>query len=216
IHPGPPLLFKLQNVAGSASLTLNVRVLDSPGPPSHITVKDVTKNSATVTWDIPDNEGGAQVKNYLVDIRDISRVGWTRLTDKCRRLSYKVSDLEEGGIYFFRITAENEYGIGVPAETKEGTKMIGTISKINTSHHKNCFYFVLIKKLTYYWISIFSNFYNLTCIILQTVLTLLLFIFLYCRYNRLGDKCRSLACLLPSIDDSSPEHLTRSLLISDL
>lgn len=117
---------KLQNVAGSASLTLSVRVLDSPGPPTHITVKDVTKNSATVTWDIPENEGGAPVKNYLVDIRDISRVGWTRLTDKCRRLSYKVSDLEEGGIYFFRITGENEYGIGVPAETKEGTKMTDT------------------------------------------------------------------------------------------
>lgn len=117
---------KLHNVAGSASLTLNVRVLDSPGPPTHITVKDVTKNSATVTWDIPENEGGAPVKNYLVDIRDISRQGWKKLTDKCRRLSYKVSDLEEGGIYFFRITGENEYGIGVPAETKEGTKMTDT------------------------------------------------------------------------------------------
>ncbi|XP_028263838.1 titin-like [Parambassis ranga] len=117
---------KLQNVAGSVSLTLNVQVLDSPGPPTHITVKDVTKNSATVTWDIPDNEGGAPVKHYFVDIRDISRMGWTRLTDKCRRLSYKVSDLEEGGIYFFRITGENEYGIGVPAETKEGTKMTDT------------------------------------------------------------------------------------------
>ncbi|XP_029378748.1 titin-like [Echeneis naucrates] len=119
-------IVKLQNVAGSASLTLNVRVLDSPGPPAHITVKDVTKNSATVTWDIPENEGGASVKNYLVDIRDISRKGWTRLTDKCRRLSYKVSDLEEGGIYFFRVTAENEYGTGVPIETKEGTKMTDT------------------------------------------------------------------------------------------
>ncbi|XP_039989339.1 titin-like [Xiphias gladius] len=117
---------KLQNVAGSASLTLNVRVLDSPGPPTHITVKDVTKNSSTVTWDIPENEGGAPVKNYLVDIREISRKGWTRLTDKCRRLSYKVSDLEEGGIYFFRVTGENEYGIGVPAETKEGTRMTDT------------------------------------------------------------------------------------------
>ncbi|XP_029953163.1 titin-like [Salarias fasciatus] len=117
---------KLQNVAGCASLTLSVRVLDSPGPPSHITVKDVTKNSATVTWDIPENEGGAPVKSYLVDIRDISRTGWTRLTDKCRRLSYRVSDLEEGGIYFFRITGENEYGVGVPAETKEGTKMTDT------------------------------------------------------------------------------------------
>lgn len=118
-------IVKLQNDAGSASLALNVRVLDSPGPPSHVAVKDVTKNSATVFWDIPENEGGAPVKNYHVDIRDISRKGWTRLTDKCRRLSHKVSDLEEGGIYFFRVTAENEYGIGVPAETKEGTKMTG-------------------------------------------------------------------------------------------
>ncbi|KAM4572254.1 titin-like [Odontesthes bonariensis] len=117
---------KLQNGAGSVSLTLNVRVLDTPGPPTHITVKDVTKNSVTVTWDIPENEGGAPVKNYHVDIRDIGRQGWKRLTDKCRRLSYRVSDLEEGGIYFFRVTGENEYGIGVPAETKEGTKMADT------------------------------------------------------------------------------------------
>ncbi|RVE72020.1 hypothetical protein OJAV_G00057630 [Oryzias javanicus] len=117
---------KLQNVAGSTSLTLNVRVLDSPGPSAKIIVKDVTKNSATVTWDIPENEGGAAVTNYFVDLRDISRKGWTRLTDKCKRLSYKVSDLEEGGIYFFRVTAENEYGIGVSAETKEGTKMTDT------------------------------------------------------------------------------------------
>lgn len=119
---------KLQNTAGSASLTLNVRVLDSPGPPIRLAVKDVTKNSATFCWDIPENEGGGPVKNYLVDIRDISRKGWSRLTDKCRRLSYRVSDLEEGGIYFFRVTAENEYGIGVPAETKDGTKMIGMIN----------------------------------------------------------------------------------------
>ncbi|XP_038155812.1 titin-like [Cyprinodon tularosa] len=117
---------RLQNTAGSATLTLNVRVLDSPGPPTNITVKDVTKNSATVTWDIPENEGGGPVKNYLVDIQEISRKGWTRLTDKCRRLSYKVSDLEEGKIYYFRVTGENEYGIGVSAETKEGTKMTGT------------------------------------------------------------------------------------------
>ncbi|KAG7522564.1 titin-like [Solea senegalensis] len=119
-------IVKLQNVAGSSSLTLNVRVLDSPGPPTGIVVKDVTKTSATVTWDIPENEGGAPVKNYLLDIRDISRKGWMRLTDKCRRLSYKVSDLEEGGIYFFRVTGENEHGIGVPAETNEGTKMTDT------------------------------------------------------------------------------------------
>lgn len=154
---------KLQNISGSATLTLNVRVLDSPGPPTHITVKDVTKNSATVTWDIPENEGGAPVKNYLVDMKEISRKGWTRLTDKCRRLSYKVSDLDEGGIYFFRVTGENEYGTGVPAETKEGTKMTGTISTVVT--------------------------FNLPCTVFVILLLLLLFCF---RYNRLGNKPRSL------------------------
>ncbi|KAG7267588.1 hypothetical protein CRUP_006008 [Coryphaenoides rupestris] len=125
-------LVKLQNAAGSASLTLNVRVLDSPGPPARVAVKDVTKTSLTVTWDTPENEGGASVKKYRVDIRDISRKGWTSLTDSCHRLSYRVSDLVEGGIYFFRVTGENEYGVGVPAETKEGTKMTGTSEYIHT------------------------------------------------------------------------------------
>uniref|UniRef100_A0A3B3Z9Z3 Titin n=1 Tax=Periophthalmus magnuspinnatus TaxID=409849 RepID=A0A3B3Z9Z3_9GOBI len=115
----------LSNVAGTASLTLSVRVLDSPGPPARVEVKDVTKTSATVTWDTPENEGGGPVKNYLVDIREASKKGWTRLTDTCHRLTYKVTDLSEGGVFYFRVIGENEYGIGVPAETKEGTKISG-------------------------------------------------------------------------------------------
>lgn len=117
----------LQNVAGTATLTLNVKVLDSPGPPSSILVKDVTKNSATITWDTPENEGGGPVKNYLVDLREASKKGWTRLTESCPRLTYKVANLQEGGVYYFRVTGENEYGIGVPLETKDGTKITGML-----------------------------------------------------------------------------------------
>lgn len=115
----------LSSVAGTASLALHVRVLDSPGPPAHVDVKDVTKTSATVTWDTPENEGGGPVKNYLVDIREASKKGWTRLTDTCHRLTYKVTELQEGEVYYFRVTGENEYGVGVSAETKEGTKISG-------------------------------------------------------------------------------------------
>uniref|UniRef100_A0A3Q4HDV3 Titin n=1 Tax=Neolamprologus brichardi TaxID=32507 RepID=A0A3Q4HDV3_NEOBR len=86
----------LSNVAGTSSLTLNVRVLDSPGPPSHIEVKEVTKTSATITWDTPEIEGGGPVKNYLIDYREASKKGWSRLTDTCHRLTYKVADLQEG------------------------------------------------------------------------------------------------------------------------
>ncbi|XP_071256530.1 titin-like [Salvelinus alpinus] len=110
----------LQNVAGKVTCTLNVRVLDSPGPPCRVAVKDVTKSSATVAWDTPENEGGAAVTNYLVDIREVSNKGWTRVTDSCPRLTYRVSDLQEGGVYYFRVTGENQYGVGLPAETKYG------------------------------------------------------------------------------------------------
>ncbi|KAI4788997.1 hypothetical protein KUCAC02_035499, partial [Chaenocephalus aceratus] len=113
----------LSSVSGTASLTLNVRVLDSPGPPCHLEVKDVTRTSASVTWDTPENEGGGPVKNYLVDFREASKKGWTRLTDTCHRLTYKVSDMLEGGVFYFRVTGENDYGVGVSAETKDGTKI---------------------------------------------------------------------------------------------
>ncbi|KAL0977975.1 hypothetical protein UPYG_G00164200 [Umbra pygmaea] len=111
----------LHNVAGKVSFTLNVRVLDSPGPPCRVAVKEVTKSSATVTWDTPENEGGAAVTNYHVDSREVNNKGWTRLTDTCPRLTYKASDLQEGGVYYFRVTGENKYGVGIPAETKYGT-----------------------------------------------------------------------------------------------
>lgn len=117
----------LQNVAGTVALTLNVKVLDSPGPPASLSVKEVTKNSATITWDTPENEGGAPVKNYLVDLREATKKGWTRVTESCPRLTFKVTDLQEGGVYYFRVTGENEYGIGVPLETKEGAKITGMI-----------------------------------------------------------------------------------------
>ena len=86
----------------------------------------MTRTSATVTWDTPENEGGGPVKNYLVDFREASKKGWTRLTDTCHRLTYKVSDLQEGMVYYFKVTGENEYGTGVSAATKEGIKITGT------------------------------------------------------------------------------------------
>lgn len=115
----------LQNIVNTATLTLVVKVLDSPGPSSNIVVKDVTKESAVLSWDAPENDGGAPVKNYHIEKREASKKAWVTVTNSCHRLSYKVTHLQEGGIYYFRISGENEFGVGVPTETKEGVKITG-------------------------------------------------------------------------------------------
>uniref|UniRef100_A0A8C3BMQ5 Titin n=1 Tax=Cairina moschata TaxID=8855 RepID=A0A8C3BMQ5_CAIMO len=115
----------LQNILNTATLTLVVKVLDTPGPPSHIAAKDVTKESAVLSWDVPENDGGAPVKNYIIEKREASKKAWVTVTNNCHRLSYKVTDLQEGAIYYFRVSGENEYGVGMPCETKEGTKITG-------------------------------------------------------------------------------------------
>uniref|UniRef100_A0A8D2NQ89 Titin n=1 Tax=Zosterops lateralis melanops TaxID=1220523 RepID=A0A8D2NQ89_ZOSLA len=115
----------LQNILNTTTLTLIVKVLDTPGPPSNIATKDVTKESAVLSWDVPENDGGAPVKNYVIEKREASKKAWVTVTNNCHRLSYKVTGLQEGAIYYFRVSGENEYGVGVPSETKEGTKITG-------------------------------------------------------------------------------------------
>ncbi|RXN36975.1 hypothetical protein ROHU_002464 [Labeo rohita] len=113
----------LDNGVGTASLPMVVKVLDTPGPPTNVKITEVTKDSVTVTWEPPENDGGDAVKAYHVEKREASKKAWVCVTSNCHSLTYKVEDLQEGAIYYFRVTAENEFGTGVPAETKDGTKI---------------------------------------------------------------------------------------------
>lgn len=115
----------LDNGVGTATLPVVVKVLDSPGPPVNVKIKDVTKDSATVTWEVPENDGGDAVKAYHVEKREASKKAWVCVTNNCHNLVYKVEDLQEGAIYYFRVIGENEFGMGVPAETKDATKITG-------------------------------------------------------------------------------------------
>ncbi len=117
----------LDNGVGTASLPMMVKVLDTPGPPTNVKITEVTNDSATVTWEPPENDGGDAVKAYHVEKREASKKAWVCVTSNCHSLTYRVEDLQEGAIYYFRVTGENEFGTGVPAETKDGTKITGTI-----------------------------------------------------------------------------------------
>jgi len=67
----------LKNPVGSKSLTVAVKVLDCPGPPSDVSVSDVSASRAKVTWIPPKDDGGAAVTKYIVEKRETSRLAWT-------------------------------------------------------------------------------------------------------------------------------------------
>uniref|UniRef100_A0A3Q3MWH9 Titin n=1 Tax=Mastacembelus armatus TaxID=205130 RepID=A0A3Q3MWH9_9TELE len=94
----------LENLSGSKSAFISVRVLDSPSAPTNLEVKDVKRNSVSLSWEPPLIDGGAKISHYIVEKRENS---------------YIISDLQEGGRYYFRVMAVNEMGVGLPASTDQ-------------------------------------------------------------------------------------------------
>lgn len=90
---------------------------DTPGPSGAVRVKEVSKDSATITWDIPTIDGGAPVTNYIIEKREAAMRAYKTVTTKCSKTFYRISGLIEGALYYFRVLPENIYGIGEPCET---------------------------------------------------------------------------------------------------
>lgn len=44
---------------------------DKPQAPKEVMVKDLTSKEATVVWDEPEDDGGAEIQDFIVEICDM-------------------------------------------------------------------------------------------------------------------------------------------------
>ena len=80
----------------------------------------ILKDSLTISWDTPDNNGGLPITGYVIERRDAKQGGWiTAGTADAHASSFKINKLLEGNEYFIRVMAENAAGTGSPVETAQ-------------------------------------------------------------------------------------------------
>uniref|UniRef100_A0A8C3KGS5 Titin n=1 Tax=Calidris pygmaea TaxID=425635 RepID=A0A8C3KGS5_9CHAR len=122
-------LVKLTNSAGEATETLNIVVLDKPGPPTGpVKVDEVTADSITISWEPPKYDGGSSINNYIVEKRDTSTTTWQIVSATVARTTIKACRLKTGCEYQFRIAAENRYGKSTYLTSDEPSESSGAIT----------------------------------------------------------------------------------------
>ncbi|XP_065155076.1 myomesin-3 isoform X2 [Paramisgurnus dabryanus] len=91
-----------------------------PSCPSAITVLHCTGDEMLIGWRAPANHGGDPVRGYYLDQRQKSQDTWREVNVKpVTDRMYKVTGLQEGSFYQFRVFAANIIGLGKPSEPSE-------------------------------------------------------------------------------------------------
>uniref|UniRef100_A0A8D0DBM7 Titin n=1 Tax=Sander lucioperca TaxID=283035 RepID=A0A8D0DBM7_SANLU len=105
-----------KNRFGIDQQTVELDVADVPDPPRGIKATDVSRDSVTLNWVAPANDGGSRVINYIIEKCPTTAERWERVVQS-RDTHYTVTNLFGGTSYQFRVIAENKFGQSAPSET---------------------------------------------------------------------------------------------------
>ncbi|XP_011735548.2 myosin-binding protein H-like isoform X1 [Macaca nemestrina] len=112
-----------------ATATIDILVIERPGPPQSIKLVDVWGFNATLEWTPPQDTGNTALLGYTVQKADTKSGLWFTVLEHYHRTSCIVSDLIIGNSYAFRVFAENQCGL---SETAPITTDLAHIQKAAT------------------------------------------------------------------------------------
>ena len=118
-----PFVLTIENTVGKCTFTVNLTVLDKPGPPKQLEVTENLGKEMTLKWVEPEDDGGCRPLQYVVEQREANKRVWTEL-EKVPDTSKVVKGLTVGKKYSFHVATINEIGqsefveLSTPVEAK--------------------------------------------------------------------------------------------------
>ena len=124
---------------GKPSNPASVKI-SPPSAPGKPDVSDVTDKAATVSWTVPESDGGSRILGYVIEKCDVSRDRWVRVNRSLvKDTTLHIEDLTANSEYRFRVSAENKAGTGPASEPSDAVvaKLPFGKWKTYTSHKFN-------------------------------------------------------------------------------
>lgn len=136
---------------------------DTPGPVMNLEATDIKQTSTMLSWSPPEVDGGSEVTHYVVEKREIDRKTWAMVKAEVEmdKVPFKVSGLMPGTEYYFRVTAVNQYGPGVPRVSPTSYLASDPVSTYNfflcSDGRGTLFFNSTSKKTLYYKLQSYRN-----------------------------------------------------------
>ncbi|XP_055006385.1 myosin binding protein Cb [Boleophthalmus pectinirostris] len=113
------LVLQIENLEDRA--TINIRVVEKPGPPRNVRVTDVWGFNAALEWDPPTDDGNCDISGYTIQKADQKTKEWFTVYEHNRRPNCTASDLIMGNTYQFRVFSENLCGLSEEARVSKNS-----------------------------------------------------------------------------------------------
>ncbi|XP_076027080.1 myosin binding protein Ca [Genypterus blacodes] len=123
VHSGIyTLSVQIENMCDSADI--DIQVVEKPGPPIAVNVKEVWGLNASLEWKPPKDDGNCEIIGYMIQKADLKTNEWFTVYEHNRRPSCTVSDLVMGNEFTFRVFCENTCGLSDEAGVSKNTAII--------------------------------------------------------------------------------------------
>uniref|UniRef100_A0A672NKK5 Myosin-binding protein C, slow-type n=1 Tax=Sinocyclocheilus grahami TaxID=75366 RepID=A0A672NKK5_SINGR len=104
--------------------TLDIQIVDLPGPPQAVKIEEVWGNNVALDWSPPKDNGNAPIIGYTIQKADKKTMEWYSCIEHYHRTCITISDLVVGNEYYFRIYSENMVGLSESATATKDSALI--------------------------------------------------------------------------------------------